>query len=530
MTFLWKKKENEKVCGENVRKVGEYAQRYPLGHWPFVGPCSVKKWYGTCSDRSNGSWDWTAENMLENFQRTGHPIFRCTSVFERRQLKSKGWGRITIHFTTCDGKYSVDPQDDHFCQSFQSLRSSSTFDQRIARRSESSGRLVAEDPTEQEILILPPVAEVQANDERRWDLLQEYERKFEKTTRRPEVIQIVLWSRFELGRDWTIFSMLLPSQNEPKNDCLAENTHYLEMTSEHVWKGGSKAMQNLDLSRTVEFANHVENSELKLKFHHCSRIRPHLGSELRTALRSTSEKQFQSKKKKDLRGDPLQGAKPILKLSSKSEWDFIPLRQWRWIDSEVQKFKDPSCFQVSKFITNFLRHKNVGFPHSRIVEECKKVLSEDPKYWTEETRQRLLTAPFWSANKWIKFQAKGGGNKKRFQYCETGWCRQTPVPSSNSRSFRKKPILEMLPSILHFKTFCCYQRISPNMFEINSEQRTDTRMLQHWNGQAGHIFTVVNPMEDKQSLRETFCVLSKARIAPYKNIWKRFQDTKHWCN
>ena len=37
-------------------------------------------------------------------------------------------------------------------------------------------------------------------------------------------------------------------------------------------------------------------------------------------------------------------------------------------------------------------------------------------------------------------------------------------------------------------------------------------------------------MTDEQGLRETFCDLSKARIAPYKNTWKPLQDTVFWCN
>ena len=30
--------------------------------------------------------------------------------------------------------------------------------------------------------------------------------------------------------------------------------------------------------------------------------------------------------------------------------------------------------------------------------------------------------------------------------------------------------------------------------------------------------------------RETFCDLSQARIAPYKNTWKHLQNTVYWCN
>ena len=35
---------------------------------------------------------------MQNFQRSGHPIFRCISALERGQLRSKGGGRTTIHF------------------------------------------------------------------------------------------------------------------------------------------------------------------------------------------------------------------------------------------------------------------------------------------------------------------------------------------------------------------------------------------------------------------------------------------------
>ena len=44
------------------------------------------------------------------------------------------------------------------------------------------------------------------------------------------------------------------------------------------------------------------------------------------------------------------------------------------------------------------------------------------------------------------------------------------------------------------------------------------------------FFTDVNPMENQGGLGETFCDLSKARIAPYKNTWKHFQDTVFWRN
>ena len=44
------------------------------------------------------------------------------------------------------------------------------------------------------------------------------------------------------------------------------------------------------------------------------------------------------------------------------------------------------------------------------------------------------------------------------------------------------------------------------------------------------FFTVVNPMDNQDGLGETLCDLSQARIAPYQNTWKRFQNTVLWCN
>ena len=44
------------------------------------------------------------------------------------------------------------------------------------------------------------------------------------------------------------------------------------------------------------------------------------------------------------------------------------------------------------------------------------------------------------------------------------------------------------------------------------------------------FFTKVKPMEDGFGMVETPRDLTKPRIAPYKNSWKRLQNTEHWCN
>ena len=45
-----------------------------------------------------GAWDNIAEQMLLEFAESAHPIFRATTPLSRGQLKSKGRGKLSIHF------------------------------------------------------------------------------------------------------------------------------------------------------------------------------------------------------------------------------------------------------------------------------------------------------------------------------------------------------------------------------------------------------------------------------------------------
>ena len=71
------------------------SRRFPRGHWSFLGPGSEKKWYGTYTDKPDGSWDQTAEHMMANFSESGHPICRTSSAFERRITKQSRGQEVT---------------------------------------------------------------------------------------------------------------------------------------------------------------------------------------------------------------------------------------------------------------------------------------------------------------------------------------------------------------------------------------------------------------------------------------------------
>ena len=81
----------------------------------------------------------------------------------------------------------------------------------------------------------------------------------------------------------------------------------------------------------------------------------------------------------------------------------------KWIDIETQRCHDRKFYEVSKAITRLLRHDRSvprgiegAIPYSDIIEECRKKFDD---------------ASQWLLEDWTSKLAKGGGAKKRFQYC-----------------------------------------------------------------------------------------------------------------
>ena len=48
--------------------------------------------------KARGEWHRVAELMMIKFRESGHPVFRATSSLSRGTLKSKGGGKLSIHF------------------------------------------------------------------------------------------------------------------------------------------------------------------------------------------------------------------------------------------------------------------------------------------------------------------------------------------------------------------------------------------------------------------------------------------------
>ena len=95
------RKGNKDECLANARVVKVLARKFGVGQWSFIGPGSEKKWF-SAENNPQGAWDNIAEEMLLEFAESGHPTFRATTPLSRGILKSKGRGKLSIHFAADD--------------------------------------------------------------------------------------------------------------------------------------------------------------------------------------------------------------------------------------------------------------------------------------------------------------------------------------------------------------------------------------------------------------------------------------------
>ena len=128
-----------------------------------------------------GEWDHVAEDMMINFSESGHPVF---SAFERRSLRSKVGGKLSVH---CCGDTDAVEVVLHKIITFNRLSVHGAaadmcdeFASRILDCSESSVRVVAD--VKSETMVVPTDLSITTrplltNETVYGDLLRENERK-----------------------------------------------------------------------------------------------------------------------------------------------------------------------------------------------------------------------------------------------------------------------------------------------------------------------------------------------------------------
>ena len=130
----------------------------------------------------------------------------------------------------------------------------------------------------------------------------------------------------------------------------------------------------------------------------------------------------------------------------------------------------------------------------------------------------------WPINDWTTRLAKGGGPKKRFQYC-LNLCSSKHflyfrAIQGHSGGNLVDPALQ--DTVLLPEDFTEYIYHVGNVSEIHSIIRSGLipgeKSLKR--DRQSVFFTAVNPMDDDQNMEEIRCDLDKPRMAPYKNTWR----------
>ena len=98
--IVWDVEGNDELCLINSKTIKEYAERFPRGHWSFLGRASEKKWYGTYDCKPDGSWNRTAEKNageLRRIRSSDIPWYQCLG---ERRIKTQ---RRRKYINTLDG-------------------------------------------------------------------------------------------------------------------------------------------------------------------------------------------------------------------------------------------------------------------------------------------------------------------------------------------------------------------------------------------------------------------------------------------
>ena len=194
----------------------------------------------------------------------------------------------------------------------------------------------------------------------------------------------------------------------------------------------------------------------------------------------------------------------------------VPFRERKRIDTDTQPF-DQSCFALSKVMIRLLRHG------ASVPREDDGAVRFDGL--VKEFEAKFDDSSQWSVNDWVTYMAKGGGQKKRFQYC------LNPHFSKLFLCFRAiHDIQEMISLILHWGLHRLHlprRKCEWNVF--NNHKWIHSRRKNLKGKRQSVFFTAVNPMDDDRSVEEIRCNMDKPRLVPYKSTWRFHQNTVYWC-
>ena len=490
--------DNKDECLKNANIVKTFAGRFGIGQWSFIGPGSEKKWYPS-ENSPQGAWDHIAEEMLLEFAESGHLIFRATTPLSRGQLKSKGRGKLSIHFTanqeTVDTIYriilsvnqlSVYGAVAAICEEFEDHQDRTGQPVILVGQSIVLGEVKAETPVHDE----DP-----RNDQIIW---QQYiqqveslspENRLSKFCKEAGFMRVVEVGQYFVTKDTGDFrqfqSVACREYTLPRDDPASQAKGWIQ--------GNMRIGPVLEV--TTSFQHFKYGIEIRIKSvnqddsHSWVRISYGTVKYVIDSIQDNTENP----------ADPQEEQVPqtsikVVAASSKAKAKpqprvlvgttaTIPMHERRWIDIEPSK-QDLDSYDLSKKVINLLRHnQTLHREEDGAIEFCKM------KFHLRNHHSQIQK---WSDDRWKACLAAGGGSKRRYQYCSDnlGTIIYLRALQGHSGSNLIDPTLQdnvliwdwniplHLSCRMHIQSLFHYQQWT-GTWRSNFEQKTNSILLAH---------------------------------------------------
>ena len=409
--------DNKDECLKNANYVKTFAGRSGIGQWSFIGPGSEKKWYPS-ENSPQGAWDHIAEEMLLNFAESGHPIFRATTPLSRGQLKSKGHGKLSIHFAadefTVDTIYriilsvnqlSVYGAVAAICEEFEDHQGRTGQPVILVGQSIVLGEVKAETPVHDEDIWQQYIQQVESLSP---------ENRLSKFCKEAGFMRVVEVGQYFVTKDTGDFrqfqSVACREYTLPRDDPASQAKGWIQ--------GDMRIGPVLEV--TTSFKNFKYGIEIRIKSvnqddsHSWVRISYGTVKYVIESLEDNTENPAGPQEEQ-----VLQTSTNVIAARSKANakpqprelaltTTTIPLHQRRWIDIEPSK-QDLDSYDLSKKVINLLRHnQTLHREEDGAIEFCKI------KFHLRNHHSQIQN---WSDDRWKACLAAGGGSKRRYQSC-----------------------------------------------------------------------------------------------------------------
>ena len=510
-----------------------FAKRFGIGQWSFIGPGSEKKRYPS-ENSPQGAWDYIAEEMLLKFAESGHPIFRATTPLSRGQLKSKGKGKVSIHFSadtdTIDTIYRIILSVNQLsiygavaalCEEFEDHQDGTGQPVILVGQSIVLGEVKAEAPAREEledskIILQQYVQQVESLSP---------ENKLSKFCKEARFMSVVEVGQYFVTRNASEFlhAVACREYTLPRDDPASEpkgwirgNTRIgpiLEVTTsfQHFKFGVEVRIQSVNEDNS--------QSWVRISYGTVRYVNNYIKYDTQS-LADPQEEEYVPTSSGVVAARSKAKAKPQPRESTGTTT--IPLSERVWIDIEPSK-PDLESYNLSKKVINLLRHNQKLHREQDGAIQFYKI-----KF---HLRDYPLPTQHWSDDRWIACLAAGGGPKRRYQYCSDYLGSIIYLRALQGHSGDSLIDLALQDNVL------IGPGVFPYIYHVGSNFNISSILSnglipggQNLSRRQSVFFLLVDPRKEDHKDPENID-FSAPRLARYlQNAWKRHQDTVFWVD